>query len=314
MKQVIAFILSLAIMVVIFLGVDVSQFARYLGEMNIGLLIFGIFFFVPQIALSAWRWQMMVRSQVAIGFWDATGLVLSANALNILLPSRMGDLSKAYFLQREGKIDLKRAMNIVIFEKYIDFAALGVVVLVGILCYPMQDQASWIGLLFSLTVLGLFPVLYFITLDGVWGRSLWQRYRLLDQTKHFLLDTQDYLAELKNNPRLLLVILVMTVVLWFVHLLQFYVIFLALNSGVSVFLVFRLVPLAILVGLIPITIAGVGTRDSAMIYFFSPYEQTARIVGIGLFASFRYFVPGLLGLPFLNHYVTKEKPQSRPEL
>ena len=94
-----------------------------------------------------------------------------------------------------------------------------------------------------------------------------------------------------------------SVFLWFLHIAQFYVIFLALHSPVSIFAVFRLVPLAILVGLVPLTVAGVGTRDSAMIYFFKPYDDVARIVGVGLFSSLRYFIPGIAGLPFLNHYI-----------
>jgi len=114
------------------------------------------------------------------------------------------------------------------------------------------------------------------------------------------------LDELKTDKRQLCWVLVVSIFLWFLHIAQFLVVFRALHSDVSAFLVFGLVPLAILVGLIPLTVAGVGTRDSAMIYFFAPYESPALVAGVGLFSSLRYFVPGLLGLPFLNRYIVRK--------
>ena len=57
-----------------------------------------------------------------------------------------------------------------------------------------------------------------------------------------------------------------------------------------------------------VTMAGVGTRDSAMIYFLSPYEKVPVIVGVGVVAAIiRYFLPGLLGLFFLNPFIIRGK-------
>jgi hypothetical protein len=152
----------------------------------------------------------------------------------------------------------------------------------------------------------LFPVLYFVKLDRWVSAPFFEKNRFLSKVKHFLLDTQEYFNELKGDQKELAFIVGLSIFLWFVHLVQFVFFFRALHSAVSVFQIFRLVPLAILVGLVPVTIAGVGTRDSAMIYFFAPYESIPLIVGVGVFASLRYFVPGILGLPFLNRYLVKE--------
>lgn len=306
MKRAVALVLSLLIMAVIFARIDRAQFVSYLRQMDLTLLAVAIVFFIPQVGLSAYRWKEMVKEKVSLGCWEAIGLILTANALNILLPSRVGDLSKAYFMKRAGQLELKRGMNIVIFEKYIDLAALGVVVLVGLFFAGRWDEASGFGLLFASVVIGIFPLLYFFRVDHWLAAPWFEQKKILAKIKYFLMDTQDYLFGLKGKPKKLCYLVALSVVLWFVHLLQFWVIFRALHSDVSIFHIFRLVPLAILVGLLPITIAGVGTRDSALLYFFSPYEAPALIVGVGLFASLRYFVPGVLGLPFLNRYIVKD--------
>ncbi len=312
MKRVIALLVSCLMMVFIFLRIDFRQFLHYVKEMNVGLLILAVAFFIPQVAITAFRWKELIQHRLHMSLWESTKLILAGNALNILLPSRMGDLSKAYFLKREGKLEIKRGTNIVLFEKYIDLASLGIVILTGILFDFRLNQANLMGLAYSLSMIGIFPVLYFLKLDRWVGHPIFEKNKILSKIKHFLLDSQQYLLELKKNPAHLLFIILTSIFLWFVHILQFYFIFLAFHSTVSLLNVFRLVPLAILVGLVPISMVGIGTRDSAMIYFFSPYEAVPKIVGIGVFATLRYFVPGLLGLPFLNQYIVKEAAEVKP--
>ena len=306
MKTAFAFLLSVVIMGVIFSRINIQELVQYFHKASIPLLILAILFFVPQVLLSAYRWKVMIRKKVCISLWESTRLMLACNALNILLPSRVGDLSKAYFMKRADKLDFSRGMNTVIFEKYIDLTSLGIVVLTGTLFHMQMDEASVYGLVFSLGMLGLFPILYWLPLEYFIRARAFDRNKLLSKLKRFLVDTQEYLSSLKENKTELLFIISLSIFLWFLHIFQFFVIFKCLHSDVSVFNVFRLVPLAILVGLIPVTIAGIGTRDSAMIYFFAGYESTALVVGVGLFASLRYFVPGLLGLPFLNRYIVKK--------
>lgn len=306
MKTLLSLFVSILIMAAIFLRIDLTSFGRYLTQADLLLLALAVLFFIPQIAISAYRWQVMIRRNARISFWEAVQLTLAANALNILLPSRAGDLSKGYFAARGRKLQIKRGMNVVFFEKYIDLASLGVVVLTGILGGREWDPPSFLGLFYSLGMIGLFPALYFLKLQTWVSAPCFEKNRLLAKGREFLLDSQAYLNEVKENPRQLAFLILLSIFLWFLHLLQFYVIFLALHSKTSLFHVFRLVPLAIFVGLIPVTMAGVGTRDSALIYLFAPYETASLVVGVGLFASLRYFVPGLLGLPFLNQYLVKE--------
>lgn len=75
--------------------------------------------------------------------------------------------------------------------------------------------------------------------------------------------------------------------------------FKSLGSSVSIFDVFLLVPIDIIIGLIPITILDISTRDSALLYLFSPYESSSLIAIVGLFASIRYLISGIFGIPFV---------------
>ena len=61
--------------------------------------------------------------------------------------------------------------------------------------------------------------------------------------------------------------------------------------------------LAILAGLVPLTLAGVGTRDAAAIYLFAPFMAAPAGAALGLMLTLRYVLPGLAGLPFLAEYI-----------
>jgi len=305
-KTFLSLLVSILILAAIFTQINFAEFRQYLRELNVPLFVFAVLFFIPLILLSAWRWQIMIAKWGRISLWESTKLIFACAALNILLPSRVGDLSKGYFAGRTGKLDMKRGMNVVFFEKYIDFASLGIVVLTGILFSSSKGSATLLALCFSAGVLAVFPLLYFVRIDRWFGASIFQKNKILSKLKDFFCDTQAYLDEIKGDFWYLATIVALSIFLWFLHLLQFYFIFQSLHSVVTLFQVFELVPLAILVGLIPITMAGVGTRDSAMIYFFSPYEKVPVIAGVALLSSLRYFIPGFVGLFFLNRYIVKE--------
>ncbi|MGC1524823.1 MAG: hypothetical protein WA783_02110 [Phormidesmis sp.] len=97
----------------------------------------------------------------------------------------------------------------------------------------------------------------------------------------------------------------MSVFFWLLHLLQIWFFILALNAWVNPITNLALSPLAILAGLLPLTFAGVGTRDAALIFLYQPYFSEATGAALGLLCSSRYLLPAIGGLPFLSQYLNR---------
>jgi hypothetical protein len=110
------------------------------------------------------------------------------------------------------------------------------------------------------------------------------------------------LARWKTHSVRLAGIVLLSVGLWLLHLVQIYLFFVALHSSVATRTVFAYVPLSLFIGLLPLTIGGMGTRDSALILLFAPYESAVVMAGVGMLCSLRYWMDTLLGLPFFHHY------------
>jgi len=100
-------------------------------------------------------------------------------------------------------------------------------------------------------------------------------------------------------------IMLFSIFLWLLHLGQIWVFILSLNVLVPFIDNLALTPLAILIGLMPLTFAGVGTRDAAFILLYANYFTAATGAALGLFATMRYVIPALFGIPFLSNYMNK---------
>ena len=94
-----------------------------------------------------------------------------------------------------------------------------------------------------------------------------------------------------------------SIFIWFGHLLQIWLFILALNAWTPFLANLAISPLAILAGLLPLTFAGVGTRDAALILFYQPYFDAQTAAALGLLCTSRYVIPAIAGLPFLGKYL-----------
>jgi uncharacterized protein (TIRG00374 family) len=94
-----------------------------------------------------------------------------------------------------------------------------------------------------------------------------------------------------------------SVFIWFLHLLQIWMFILALKAWAPFLANLALSPLAILAGLLPLTFAGVGTRDAALVLFYAPYFAAPTAAALGLLCTARYVLPAIGGLPFAGEYL-----------
>jgi uncharacterized membrane protein YbhN (UPF0104 family) len=74
----------------------------------------------------------------------------------------------------------------------------------------------------------------------------------------------------------------------------------ALNAAPPFVAAMALASLAILAGLVPVTLAGIGTRDAALIYLFRDYLTPEGGAALGLLCTLRYLMPAIAGLPHLG--------------
>jgi uncharacterized membrane protein YbhN (UPF0104 family) len=272
----------------------------------IGLLISAKIFYLLMVLvltlvfpfLLALRWRIMLSGLGhRLGFMKGLFMILGAYPLNSITPSKAGDVIKAYFLRKD--IEKSKVFGTVLCERFFDVLVL--VLLCGIGAILVFDIFF---LLISVAILCIL-LLGLVVLSSNWNFGF--RHKFLRKIDNVKLCFQ----ALRQHPVLLLKVFTITLVIWIISVIQSLFFFYALGVYIPFLSVLARIPIAIFVGMIPVTLGGMGTRDGAIIYMFSGFASSESLLGVGiLFSLFRYWLLSLIGIPFfiylMNHMKNKK--------
>ena len=312
-KRFISIIISVALLLYIYTQIDFVNLLKVFQNCDRLMLMVSLFMVIPITLVTSWRLQQLVP-QHSLGFLEANRLILGASVLNMVLPSKMGDIAKSYFMSQRSKISGSLALSVSIFEKACDLLSLLLWCVFGLLLYPAKDSLFWImtagvgiGLVIGLLMLGSQSF-------ADWFFAIAIKF-VPHKLKSKLQKMQASWGEMHNyfwsDKQQLLIIISTSVFIWFLHLLQIWLFILALKAIAPFLVSLALSPLSILAGLLPLTFAGIGTRDAALIYFYQDYFNEATGAALGLLCTSRYFIPALIGLPFLGQMLSAAKKINR---
>ena len=304
-KRLVSLAVSVAILLYLYAQIDLPDLLAVLQNCHPLILVISLGMVVPITLTTAWRLQQLVpnHSHHSITLLEANRLILGASVLNMVLPSKMGDLAKAYFMSERSQISGSLALAISIFEKTCDLLSLLLWCVFGLILYPAKDALFWsmtagvaTGLILGLILIcsSQFAKLFFYLVIKVAPKSFKTK---LQQMRAAWGEMHQYFWQDRQQ---LLLIATTSIFIWFLHLFQIWLFILALKAVAPFMISLALSPLSILAGLLPLTFAGVGTRDAALIYFYQDYLDVATGAALGLLCTSRYFIPALIGLPFLG--------------
>ena len=308
MKKLISIALSLVILIVLYLQIDFIGLLTVLENSHRGWMIAGLGMVIPITMLTAWRLQQLAPPDTKLSFAEGNRLILAACVLNMVLPSKMGDIAKAYFIQKRSAITGSLALSLVVFEKTCDVLSLLLWCGFGLFLYPDKGGLFWgmtvmVGGGFFLGIFLLasrsFADLCFNFSQKLVSKTITEKLTKLQTTWG---EMHDYFW--RDRAQLFLITST-SIFLWFLHLFQIWLFILALQAWTPFLTNLALAPLAILAGLLPLTFAGIGTRDAALIFFYSSYLDAPTAAALGLLCTSRYFIPAVAGLPFMGRYLTK---------
>ncbi len=307
MKRIISIVVSLGILAALYWRIDLSKVVPIFTNASAFWMVVSLGMVIPLTLLTAGRLCQLMPSEHPLKFLESARLILLASVLNLVLPSKMGDMAKAVFMADRGHVKGSLAFALVVFEKACDMLSLLVWCAVGLLMYPRKDAFFWV---MTAAILAGFAGLALLLGSTVFARfffGLAEKYApgkigarfgtlhsaWVEMHAYFWRDKWQ-LTQIAANSLLI----------WFLHLVQIWMFTLALRETVPFLANLALSPLAILAGLLPLTFAGVGTRDAALIFLYEPYMSAAAGAALGVLCTLRYVLPALLGLPLIGRAVS----------
>jgi len=295
-------VLSMLLLAVLFSRTDLSQTWDIIARSRFGLLILALLGLEISQVMSAMRWWLLARP---LGFQEPfrryVVYYFSGMYLNLFAPSTVaGDIARALFLDAGSKRRALAATS-VLADRGLGFIAL---VWVGALAIVFQPQYRLPHLLY----LAAWLVPPCTVAAWLWGPVL--AVRLLPPENRWRTLVQIELAPYRTDHRLLSASFAIAVLF---HLVQIGTqILIARSLEIEVtwayFLIF--VPVVNLAGMLPITMNGVGIRESGYWYFLARIGISAEAaIALGLLSSAITLISGLTGLPVFLFQQKKSLPE-----
>ena len=307
MKKLVGLLVSLILLAIIWWQVDLAAIGAAMAAANPWWLAAGLATIIPLTLVTALRFGMLTRTP--IGLWPATRLILGASTLNLVLPSKLGDLAKGLALTGRYGFDMKLAVAIVVMERSLDMAALlfwGVLALlwVGWGNVWLMLAAAGTGALLLLLILLLSPLRIASRMIALAGRIA--PGKIGRWLTGFADEWQEAVRWFWSDKKRVAGVAGVSLLIWGGHLAQFWLFAQALGH-VPFLDNMAFATLAILAGLLPFTMAGIGTRDAAILFLYAPFLTPGAAAVLGVLATLRYLIPAIAGLPFMGDYLNRTR-------
>jgi uncharacterized protein (TIRG00374 family) len=268
---------------------------------------------VPITVLRAIRFLWVAPKGALPGLGEALRLTFAASALNVFLPLKAGDLVKSYFIATRTSTRTGTAVAIIVYERLCDLFGVVIWCLIG-WAIARPDVAGltpvfWgmlavLALMFGLLISSHRAAEMF---RGVIEAVLPERARLR-RVRELAHGWPDLLELLRGRRRL---VVFFSLLLWLTHLTQLWLFTVALSVQIPFAVCASLAAIALMAGQLPLTIAGLGTRDVALVVLLSRYMPAETAAAMGVLVSTRNFLPPLMGLPVVRPYLASAVDEAR---
>jgi len=249
------------VIAVIFKKVDFSQIKSTFVHPNLFFLSLASILMLLNFGLKFLKWHYLLQTcAIRETFKDASKSYLAGLAMGIVTPARAGEVGRALFLTNREKL---KGSGVAIVDKIFDLIGIALLSLYGARIFISTGSYIFlfmfvVGGIGLLLFSGSFHVLLIRFLPGgALGSKLKQIVTVLEHL----------------SARVVLTNLLVTVVMFFVVLLQCYLLVKTFYpQEVSFNSIFFAYPLVIVANILPITIGGLGVREGVAVFTLSIFD------------------------------------------
>ena len=272
-------------------------------------------FFLCQI-IAIFRWRFLLSSLgIHISYKEALCSSLCGLFLNLFFPSSVaGDVFRSFSIScRHGNAG--KIASSVLMDRFSGGIALTLISLLAFIAGRNMILGEGIAAaLFALCVIAGFTALvifsksFFLFLVKVFKRK---------SLKEKLVSFHDKLYFFKNNPGIFIKSLFFSFFIQVLTVLGFFIISRAFDVKISLVYFLIVVPIVTAIALIPITIAGAGTREASLVYFLSLVGVEKSVsLGISLvnliFMVFIGIIGGIFYVSVYHRWLQSHLSRNKP--
>ncbi|WP_173083997.1 lysylphosphatidylglycerol synthase transmembrane domain-containing protein [Fundidesulfovibrio magnetotacticus] len=232
---------------------DLRAIGSMLMHLDAAMLLLGLLLTLAMIGVRVARYHLLLRCQgLEIALGASVSIFFKSSFWGLVSPARMGEVIRVTYLKGHG-VSFLQGINSVLMDRLLDLAALAVVTLLSTVFLATEDDHGLITLTVASCLLGL-GGWGLLELGRPWLKKFLGGRSIMGVSAGLLLDNL-------FNTRHKLALLAMSVGQWLVFLLGMLAMTSGLNLKVSISMTCFATMTSQLVGMLPVSVAGIGTRD-----------------------------------------------------
>ncbi len=249
-RYVFAFFVVVGGLYYVFYGVEFSEILNSLAGINPFFII--LFYFVQIVItfLLSLRWKMIIAEKnVDIGYLESFRFYMITFFFNIFLPARAGDFYRGYITSDHDFID---SSFLIMKEKLFDLILIALIF--SILALSLFGEFSGYVFIIGLVVFGGLTAITFLF-----------KVEKIPFLNHYYEKIRKSFLEIFKTDKTIKFFLI-TVLIWSLEVLEASLLFYALGVDISLFLITFITFSWSLLSAIPISPAGLGSTDAAVLF------------------------------------------------
>jgi hypothetical protein len=272
-------VFGILLFIYILVKIDLQAVLSEIQNTNIYFLLIAVFLVFIMMLSETIKWFTIARFQnIKIPFSEAFKINMIDNYYGFITPSKVGSVIRAEYLRKYTEGHFGKGLFNFIIDKVMDLSA--IIFIAIIFSYNFKDKLDLpIGFFTALFLFFVFGTLFFlkkerseVILRIIYRKLVPNRFR--DQAKSSFESFYDHVPK----KRYFILFFLLNLFNWIINYTLAYSVGLSLGIDLPFIYYLSIFPLATLVSLIPISVAGLGTREATLISLFGLFGIAATKV------------------------------------
>jgi len=282
-------------------SIGIVNLYNALSNISLYYMAVAIMLTLLYVPMQTLKWHAILKRQgISISFYDAIKMQLKSVFYGIITPARAGSFVKSFYLKDKAGINIGKAISSVLVERMLDLFTIFLLAFGGTLLLTNKLLNIRYAIFMSLAAIIIIGYVVFNRKFAKMLLGFFYNKLLPDKYKEGV--RESFYSFYENMPRKtsLIVPFALTVMYWTLTYTITYVIALAFGINIGYFTLIFISAISTFVTLIPITIAGLGTREASLVGLLGIYGINSNsVVAMSLSAFFiTGIVPALIGFMF----------------
>jgi len=287
---------TLAILFFLFWKVEFNaqSFSKILGSIRLEYFLLSLFGVLIVLGIKSYRWRILIHNEGAdYSAYKSFAAYMSSDAIGIITPGRIGEIARLYYVRQDTPISFYAAFKTIVSDRIFDFTMLGWFGLSGMFFY-FRTFGDFPGIYYAIGVFLLLVVGYFVVIKFL---AIILKLERVSRIPVIRFIYESFLAVITKQA---VSMWALTIVAYFMYFGFSWLIMVALHLTPSYIDVVFIMSIMSLSTIIPLSVAGFGTREATLVLLFSYYglaSETAISFSLLHFTAF-FLWGGLIGLVF----------------